>query len=69
MTQSTFQDDELDPADMRELTESVGQDEAVEIMEIAKDNNLDLEQAEEVKELMDDLGVDESDAIEIADAL
>jgi hypothetical protein len=36
-----------------------------EIFEIAKDNDLSLEEAEELKEFKDDTGLDTDDALEI----
>ena len=43
--------------------------EIIEIAEIAENHGLDVEDAERVKEIMDEEGVDEDDAVELLDAL
>ena len=40
-----------------------------EILEIAEDHGLDIEEAKEVKELADELGIDTDDAVEIQESL
>ncbi len=40
-----------------------------EVIEIAKDYDIDIEEAEEVKNLVDELGVDTDEAIEILESL
>ncbi len=61
--------DDHDLQDIADLVNETGANEAKEIIEIADDHGLDLEQAKEVKELADELDVDIEDAVEINDAL
>lgn len=44
-------------------------EEIIEIAEIAQNQGLDMNDAERVKEIMDEEGVDEDEAAEIADVL
>lgn len=50
------------------MLEDKDPDEIIEIAEIAKNQGLDIEEAEHVKEIMDEEGVDEDDAAELAEA-
>ena len=43
--------------------------EIIEIAEIAENQGIDIEQAEKVKELMDEEGLDEDEAVELADVM
>lgn len=52
-----------------DLVNEVGEDDAKEIIDIADDHGLDLEQAKEVKDLAEELGVDTDEAAEIQEAL
>ena len=58
--------DDHDLGDVVDLVNEVGQDEAEEIIEIADDHGLDLEQAKEVKELADEQGIEIDEAVEIS---
>lgn len=40
-----------------------------ETLRIMEENDLDLEEAEKVQEIMEDYGLDEDDAIELADLI
>lgn len=40
-----------------------------EIFELAKDNDLSLDEAEELQDIIDETGLDPDDALEILDAL
>lgn len=44
-------------------------DEIREILDIAENNGLDIEEAEHVKEIMDDEDLNEEDAVELKDDL
>lgn len=61
--------DDHDLGDVADLVNEVGEDDAKEIIDIADDHGIDLEQAKEVKELAEELDVDVEDAIEINEAL
>ncbi len=61
--------DDHDLGDVVDLVNEVGEDDAKEIIDIADDHGIDLEQAKEVKNLAEELGVDTDEAAEIQDAL
>ncbi len=61
--------DDHDLQEIADLVNESGADEAKEIIEIADDHGLDLEQAKEVKDLAEELDVDIEDAVEINEAL
>jgi len=58
-----------DPEEIAELIESNSADEVEEILEIADDNCLTIEDAKEVKELADEYGLDIDEATELKDLL
>ena len=51
------------------MLEDKDSDEIVEIVEIAENQGIDLEDAERVKEIMDEEGLDEDEATELIDEL
>ena len=61
--------DDHDLGEVVDLVNEVGEDDAKEIIDIADDHGLDLEQAKEVKDLAEELGIDTDDAAEIQEAL
>lgn len=61
--------DDHDLGEVVDLVNEVGEDDAKEIIDIADDHGLDLEQAKEVKDLAEELGVDTDEAAEIQEAL
>ncbi len=61
--------DDHNLGDVADLVNEVGEDDAKEIIEIADDHGIDLEQAKEVKDLAEELGIDTDDAAEIQEAL
>lgn len=44
-------------------------EEIIEIAEIAQNQGIDIEEAEKVKELMDEEGLDEDEAVELVDEM
>ena len=61
--------DDHDLQEIADLVNETGADEAGEIIEIADDHGLDLEQAKEVKALAEELDIDIEDAAEINELL
>jgi len=57
--------DDHDLQEIADLVNETGADEAKEIIEIADDHGIDLEQAKEAKELADEQGIEVDEAIEI----
>ena len=55
--------------DVVDLVNEVGEEDAKEIIEIADDHGLDLEQAKEVKDLAEELDIDTDEAAEINECL
>ncbi len=51
------------------MLEDKDPDEIIEIAEIAKNNGLGMEEAEKVKEIMDEEELDEEDAVVLVDAM
>ena len=50
------------------MLEDKDPEEIIEIAEIARNHGIDIEDAERAKELMDEEGLDEDDAAELAEA-
>jgi len=61
--------DDHNLGDVVDLVNEVGEDDAKEIIDIADENGIDLEQAKEVKDLAEELDIDTDEAAEIQEAL
>lgn len=61
--------DDHDLGEVVDLVNEVGEDDAKEIIDIADDHGIDLEQAKEAKELAEEQGIEVDEAVEINELL